>query len=205
MALNYLGQEINPNTRPQAQAGGYMGAPQQTQSQPPPVQGMDMAKIFGMMMQAAQQQQQGQLGQQQNFFDNTNALGRTAIANQRPMGLTPENQWSQMFGGNAASAMNPEARMQSQGGSAINQWRDPMQFQGSLPPQQSPMDAAVQASPPAWQPNYDFAMPQPLTSPFNDAYAKTDPANLQRNKQIYAPGGASRLRKGSSFGMQASR
>jgi len=205
MALNYLSQEINPNTRPQAQAGNYMGTPQQRQA--PGAPGFDMNAMLAAFAQMQQQQQQGQMSQQQNYFDNTNALGRTAMANQRPMGLTPENQWSAMFGGNAASAMTPEARMQSQGNSAINQWRDPIQFQGSLPPQQSPMDAAVQASPPPFQLH---------PSTLQMAGLQSAPGTLQSPERVPAQRAAPvmqgppappvpRKRKGSSFGMIPSR
>jgi hypothetical protein len=180
----------------------------QTRSQP--AQPFDMSAMLAAFVQAQQQQQQGNLAQQQNYFTNTNPLGITAQQNQRPMGLTPGSEWSAMFGGNAASAMTPEARMASQGGSAINQWAQPGRYAWNAPAQADPNLGIPQAQPTT------FSMPTPLTSP--EGNAQTDAMNLQQNMQMYQPGGMRRpmeqippplpqkpkLRKGSSFGMQAS-
>lgn len=168
-----------------------------------------MAQIFGMMMQAAQQQQQGQLAQQQDYFRQTNPLGATALSNARPGGLTPGSEWSSMFGDNAASAMTPEARMASQGGSAVNQWANPGRYAWNGPAQADPNMGMLQTN------TTPFQMPQPLTSPMGGP--ASDAANLQQNMSMYSPGGSNTaqmptqtprkkpaMRKGSSFGMQAS-
>lgn len=140
-----------------------MGTPQQSQA--PGAPGFDMNAMLAAFAQMQQQQQAGQLQSQQNYFDNTNPLGRVGMSNARPAGLTPGSEWSAMFGDNAASAMTPEARMASQGRSATNQWAqlggvpnvDPTKLQALMTqrtptPGVAPIDSVDQFSDPKFLP-----------------------------------------------------
>lgn len=202
-------------------------------SMPQPAPGVGGTPAFDMnaMLQAfaqlQQQQQQSALNQQQNFFNNTNALGATAMSNARPGGLTPQGDWDRTFGINSASNLSPQAILASQGPSAMNQWasfgntpgaqqmqamnaqvnearyRAPQEFsdraEGAINASQpmfrlhpSTLEmAGLQAAPYA---SGDYARANAVNVP--QQYGPPVPQGMQLPKK---PG----MRKGSSFGMQA--
>jgi hypothetical protein len=79
--------------------------------------------------------------------------------------------------GPMAAALTPEQLAQSQGGTAMNQWKFPTMFGANKP------QAGVAAPAPQTVP---FNMPNPVTGPTSNR--TTDAANLQQNRRLYSPG-----------------
>ncbi len=102
---NYLGQNID-------QPGGV---PQQ-QGQQPVTPQFDINALMAAFLQ-----QQAQTNIDRTQLQRERSFGRH-IGWQGPGGLTPQAKWDEMFGQNSASKLSPEARLASQGASAMNQW-----------------------------------------------------------------------------------
>ena len=168
---------------------------------------------------------QAQLQQQREYFANQNRrLDMSGNVIDPTTGRGPGNPFDTGFFKSGAAQLTPQQLMQSQGGNAINQWRDPMQFQGQAPAQrQDPMsfgqqgaqafvmpptfsvnDAQGQALPggPQWQglPPGDPRAAQPQNY-YPKAQAVPQPQQSRQPQQRRLGSGR---RLGSSFGFNAS-
>lgn len=147
-----------------------------------PIMGSDMSQMFNFMAQQGQQQQQ---------LQNNALFGRHLGMDGTNYNPTPGNPTSSaadpwgaggLFHGGFAANMDPAALRASQGGTAMNQWADPMHGGGSAPDPRTNAQAAMAAEPQQHQ--NPFSNPAPLTGP-----PASDSANLHQNMALAAPGG----------------
>lgn len=171
-------------------------------SESEPVQGSEMSQLFNAMAEGMRAQAANAPARQQ--MQNDVMFGRHLGTGGAP--ITPENPTGNLgnpfgaeglFHGGFRSQMSPEAIAKSQGGTAVNQWNDPMHFHGSAPSEVSNADAARAASGQT-NPVVPRAFPTPTEGPGG---MKTPPA-LGSQFDFYrhpnAPLGAPQT--GASFG-----
>ncbi len=110
---NYMGKNIDQSTDSNLY-GPYHSVSSQRPANAQP-QPLDLNALFAAFMLQQQQQSTDRVGlQRDRSFGHQLGWGGAG-------GLTPQTKWDEMFP-QGASSLTPEARLASQGPSAMNQW-----------------------------------------------------------------------------------
>lgn len=189
--MSIFGFNTSPSITPTLPQGGYDKKVSKNTTAGP-VSGDEMSRLMDAL--AEQLRTQTALAPQKQALHSNALFGRHLgtgggeITPENPAG-NKANPWASggLFrGGFGEQLKEPETAItRSQGGSAINQMRDPIHFQGTLPPSEGAAASAMHAGAPTH--GNPFVMPQPLTDPMGNA--TSDAANLAQNMRTYAHGG----------------